>query len=407
MLVAVESGGPTGGAERVAFDTVRVLSEAGIPVVIISSASKVDEAFASLPNVTTEALDLEIQHNRFFHGGKKHMLLNLMEDRAMKERFEQVLGKYDSPNTIYHAHGFHNFFTQASLHVATSLAMKTLVTAHDFGIACPNAMQFNYETSEICPILPLSIACARTACMGGPANRLKQLRFARNWASHKLHHVPQKLDRLLAVSEYEKSILAKQLGPKVRLGLLNNPVDPASDSRQNPAASKNHIWIGRMTDEKDGLTPAQACADLNLPITFVGDGPNRHEIESANPKAVIAGWQEPEQVKDFQRKARVMILASRCYETASLVVLECLAAGIPCIVPEVSAATSWVEDGFNGLYFKAGDKDSLKAALTKLQDDDLVETMSQHAFDRYWSAPFTIGRYRNELLQIYSEALSQ
>jgi glycosyltransferase involved in cell wall biosynthesis len=406
VIVAVEGSGPTGGAERIAFDTVMLLSEANIPVTIISSAKEIDPSYSKIPGVESIALDLPLHFDRFFAGGKKGMLLNLLEDRDMKILFAKVLAKLDSPKSILHAHGFHNFFTQAILHIATGLQMKTVVTCHDFGITCPTATLFNYPTAEICKLHPLSGACLKSDCMGQDAKRLKQLRFARSWASSKIHHVPAKLDKILAVSDFERDILQRQLGRGISVKTLCNPVDPASEARQNPASSSEYLWIGRMTLEKDGITPAQVCKDLGLNLTFVGDGPLRSDIEAANPDANFLGWLSPEQVKVVQRRARALILSSKWHETASLVVLECLAAGIPCVIPSTSAATNWIDDGVNGLYFEAGNQDSLTTALRKLESDDFVEAMSKQAFDRYWKSPFTLERYKAELFRLYEEALN-
>ncbi len=407
VIIAVEGGAPTGGAERIAFDTVRVLSEAGVPVVILSSAEKVDEAYTSLPNVSVEALNLPLHFNRFFDGGKKFMVRNLIEDGTMKAVFERLLPQYDSPKTVLHAHGFHNFFTQALLHVATRLQMKTVVTCHDFGLTCPNGTLYNYQTNEICRLKPQSLSCLRCACMGEKASRLKQLRFARTWSATALFHIPQKLDAILAVSDFEREILQRHLGNQANVTTLLNPVDPASEVQQAPAQSDQYLWIGRMTAEKDAVTPAITCRDLGLPITFVGDGPLRREVEAANPNATFVGWKSPEEVKQYQKAARAMILSSKWHETAGLVVLESLAAGIPCVVPETSAATSWVQDGVNGLYFRAGDQTSLALALQKLKDDATVERLSRAAFENYWESPYTMERYRNDLLAVYDGALQK
>jgi glycosyltransferase involved in cell wall biosynthesis len=407
VIIAVEGGGPTGGAERIAFDTVRLLADERIPVTIISSAKSVDKSFASLPGIECIALNLGLHFERFFGGGKKGMVQNLLEDREMRQLFEKVLKPFDSPTTVLHAHGFHNFFTQAILHVTTNSSLKTVVTCHDFGLTCPTATLFNYVTAEICPLKPLSTACLQSDCMGPDAKRLKQLRFARSWASTKLHRVPQKLNQILAVSDFERDILQHQFGAGVKVQTLFNPVDPASTTKQNPSKSADYLWIGRMTLEKDGITPAKVCKDLGLPLTFVGDGPLRTEITAANPDATFLGWLPPDQVKVEQCKARALILSSKWHETASLVVLECLAAGIPCVIPDTSAATNWIEDGVNGLYFEAGNAASLATALSKLQDDTFVDELSAIAFDRYWKSPFTDERYKTDLLRFYAEALTQ
>ncbi|MEI7985013.1 MAG: glycosyltransferase family 4 protein [Armatimonadota bacterium] len=405
VIIAVEGGGPTGGAERIAFDTVRLLSEEGINVTIVSSAKAVDPAYAGLKGVEVICLDLPLHFNRFFALGKKEMIFNLLEDRELKALFKSTLAKLDSKNTILHAHGFHNCFTQAILHVATGLEMKTVVTCHDFGITCPTATLFNYPQGVICPLKPLSNACLKSDCMGPDAKRLKQLRFARTWASNKLHLVPQKVAKVLAVSDHEREILQSHFGTKVKVETLFNPVEPAATERQNPSISRSFLWIGRMTKEKDGITPAKVCDDLGHELTFVGDGPMRSEIEHAYPAAKFLGWVSSDDVKSEQCKARALILSSRWHETASLVVLECLAAGIPCVIPSTSAATNWIEDGYNGLFFEAGNEESLAQALKKLESDDFVEQLSKNAFNRYWNAPFTLDRYKSDLFTYYQEAL--
>ena len=406
VIIAVEGGGPTGGAERVAFDTVKVLSDEGIPVTIISSSAAIDPFYLALPGVQGLALDLPYHFNRFFEGGKKVMVRNLLEDRTMKALFARVLGELDSPKTVYHAHGFHNYFTQASLHVAVGLQMKTILSCHDYGIACPNSMQYDYVKGEICPLDPLSGACRKSACMGEDALRLKQLRFARAWAAERLYRVPQKMDKILAVSEFERGILQKHFGSKAQIGVLCNPVTPASNTCQNPVESAEFLWVGRMTAEKDPVSPAIACAALEVPFTVVGDGPLQTQVAAEYPATNFLGWLGAEEVQKRQRGARALIMSSRCYETASLVVPECLAAGIPCIVPSTSAATSWVEHGVNGHYFEIGNMSSLTTAVWSFGDGAYVEELGRNAFERYWKNPYSIERYRTELLNHYSEVLA-
>ena len=47
--------------------------------------------------------------------------------------------------------------------------------------------------------------------------------------------------------------------------------------------------------------------------------------------------------------------------------------GLPCIVPDQCAASEKVIDGINGYVFKTGDLQSLKAALLKMEESNIVE----------------------------------
>jgi glycosyltransferase involved in cell wall biosynthesis len=283
--------------------------------------------------------------------------------------------------------------------------MKTILTCHDYGLSCPNSMQFDYRKSEICPLDPLSGACLKSPCMGESGQRVKMLRFGRSWASEKLFRVPQHLDRALCVSDFQRSVMQKHFGASIQLKTLCSPVYPASTELQAPAKASDFLWIGRMTAEKDAVTPARVCHSLGARLTIMGDGPQLDEVRAANPDATHFGWSTPNQVREAQCRARALILSSKCYETASLVVLECLAAGIPCIVPSISAATSWVEHDVNGLIYNVDDERSLAEAIRRMQDDGVVFRLGAAAFERYWQNPFTEERHRDELLGHYAEVL--
>ena len=405
VIIAVEGGGQTGGAERVAFDSVKILSDSGMPVVILSSAAEIDPYFLNLPGVSGVALDLTTNVDRYFAGGKRGMLLNLMEDGAMRKKFSEILPALDSPQTILHAHSFHNYFTPALFHVTNGLKMKTILTCHDYGLSCPNSMQFDYSKSELCSLDPLSRECRQATCMGEPAQRVKTLRFGRSWASEKVFHIPQHLDKALCVSDFQRSIMEHHFGSSVHFETLCSPVYPASEVRQSPELASDFLWIGRITAEKDAVTPASVCFEIGAPLTIVGDGPQIDEVRAANPGATYLGWLPPEEVRSAQCGARALILSSKCYETASLVVLECLAAGIPCIVPSISAATSWVKDGVNGLIYDVNDRSTLANAIRRLGNDKEVARLGTNAFERYWQNPFTEERHRDELLNHYAEVL--
>lgn len=403
VIVAVEGGAPTGGAERIAFDTVKVLSDRGISTVILSSAAEVSSEFANLPNVKVVCLNLELQFERFFRGGKAHMIRNLLQDHAVAEQLRNALMPYDGHSTVLHIHGYHNFFTQAIFQVTRPMKMRTVVTCHDFGLVCPNAMLFDYPTHTLCQIKPLSLACLKSPCMGPEAMRLKQLRYFRAKSLQLTSSKYRFIKKILAVSEHQRQIMAKSIPGHI--DVLNNPVTPASTQKLNPELADHYLWIGRMTHEKDPLTPARTCQQIGAKISFIGNGPLEAETRQLCPDAEYLGWLTPNQVQIHQTSARALILSSQCYETASLVVLECLAAGIPCIVPDYSAATSWVQDGHNGLYFKAGDTASLATAIKRLNDDQEVRRMSHNAFEQYWKNPFTMERYAEELLKIYDDAV--
>ncbi|OWU65765.1 MAG: glycosyl transferase family 1, partial [Armatimonadetes bacterium Cent15-Ar3] len=156
------------------------------------------------------------------------------------------------------------------------------------------------------------------------------------------------------------------------------------------------------TAEKNADVALQAASEAGITLTVVGDGPLRQSLQSAYPSHHFLGWKSPEQVTELQQSARCLVMSSGWYETASMVVLESLAAGIPCIIGNRSAATSWLTNNENGLTFENGSVESLKQALEKTKSDELVSSLSQNAFTRYWENPCSRENYFRDLLEVYN-----
>lgn len=403
VVLFIEGKGPEGGAERIGFSTAEVLLRAGYRVHIISSEDDLWPQYHHVPNLTFDCLNVDMVWDRWFGSGRQRMLLTLFQDKEMYNLIDEKLLPFDPKSTILHFHSHYAKFTPNAIQVGIDRGFRTTISCHDYGYICPNAMLYDYQLDSICPEVPLSKGCWKRHCLGADGHRLKQFRFIRAFVKHRLDGTYSNLKGIIAVSQFEASILRKYLPNSLKLFVLPNPVTPAATTRQTPETSKYVLWIGRMTQEKDPITAAIAADMAGIPIHFVGSGPFEEAILKNNPKAHLLGWKTTEEVSEAQRNARVVVMSSSCYETASLVVLESLAAGIPCVVPSLSAATSWVEHGVNGLHFEAGNPESLAEALELLKDDERVQKLSQAAFDKYWANPFSEDRYLKELLEVYQQ----
>jgi glycosyltransferase involved in cell wall biosynthesis len=402
VVIVVEGAGPTGGAERVAFETVEILSTQGIPVRIISSAEAIEEKYLSLPGVTGVALNLPAAWKKFF---SKNRILSYplrQKDKSLIPIYQDALKGLDPHQTVVHIHGFHSHFSHLIISTALEMGFRTHLHAHDYGYICPNTTLFDYPKNRICDLAPLSSACQSCSCIDANDIQLKNFRFRRAqqaFSNEKLH---ERLTSIVCPSPFAREIMAKTLGNLAKLRVLRCPVQPASTERQDPAASQTYLWIGRLTAEKNADVALQAASEAGITLTVVGDGPLRQSLQSAYPSHHFLGWKSPEEVTALQQSARCLVMSSGWYETASLVVLESLAAGIPCIIGNRSAATSWLTNNENGLTFENGSVESLKQALEKTKSDELVSSLSQNAFTRYWENPCSRENYFRDLLEVYN-----
>lgn len=109
---------------------------------------------------------------------------------------------------------------------------------------------------------------------------------------------------------------------------------PAEAFQARPAERDGVLFVGRLVPEKEPMLALQAAAEAGLPITFLGDGPLRGELEAESRRSGLehrvtfrsftpAPW-------DLFAKHRVLLLTSR-YETFANVIVESLAAGTPVV----------------------------------------------------------------------------
>jgi len=109
-----------------------------------------------------------------------------------------------------------------------------------------------------------------------------------------------------------------------------------------PAAGKGFLFVGRLVDSKgvDVLLDAYQRAGLDpaaWPLTIVGDGPLRAELEARAVRAGVQGARFLGFVDDGEKarllaSAKWLVAPSYAHEGLGLVVLEARHAGVPCII---------------------------------------------------------------------------
>ncbi len=91
-------------------------------------------------------------------------------------------------------------------------------------------------------------------------------------------------------------------------------------------------------------------------------------------RCVYAGFQPPEELPRFFAQADVFVLPSR-YDGWGVVVNQALGAGLPVVCSDmVGAGHDLLEEGVNGLKFRAGDTDSLAEKMARLvREPEVIE----------------------------------
>ncbi|MBP9773797.1 MAG: glycosyltransferase [Candidatus Peribacteraceae bacterium] len=106
----------------------------------------------------------------------------------------------------------------------------------------------------------------------------------------------------------------------------------------------------------------QACNELNLPLTIVGDGPDKNRLKSiAGPTVRLRGHLAHAAVRELYKSATATIFPGE--EDFGLVPLESMACGTPVIAYGKGGALETVIAGKTGTFFDEPTVESLKKVL--------------------------------------------
>lgn len=111
------------------------------------------------------------------------------------------------------------------------------------------------------------------------------------------------------------------------------------------------LYVGRVAKEKDIdvlIEVAKLCDRKDVKFFIVGDGPYRQQIEANLPKNVIlTGFLRDETLSKAYASADIFLFPSTT-ETFGNVVLEALASGLVCLVPDKGASKEFIVEDVNG-----------------------------------------------------------
>lgn len=389
-----------GGASKVAIDEAIGLAKSGVRVIFVGAVGPVCAELRNAP-LTVECLE---QHQLLDVTRHPAVALQGLWNSRAGRRVADILRSLPQDRTIVHLHGYTKALTTSPVRAAQRLGVPVVCTLHDFFSACPNGAFFDYATLKPCQRHALSPACILTHC---DKRRYihKLFRVARGAIQRGLGRFPVSVDHYITLSERSASILAPYLPAQAQMHPLPNLIGVPRAQPVPVAQNRDILYVGRLDEEKGVRLLAVVGQSLRLPITFVGDGPLRSEIE-AIPGMTVTGWLSAEDVQRHLTKVRCLVFPSLWYETFGLTVAEAAARGIPAIVSDISAAAERIEDGVSGWRFRSGDPADLARCLALTRDDWLIWKAGVATYRTFWENAATEDAHTADLLRIYRMAMA-
>jgi glycosyltransferase involved in cell wall biosynthesis len=181
-----------------------------------------------------------------------------------------------------------------------------------------------------------------------------------------------------------------------------------------PPGARVITFIGRLDEQKGLDLLLEATAHLlpgvdGIEVWLVGDGPIRAELQRQAAKLGIDDrvkfWGYQAQIDRYLYASDIFVLPSS-YEGMPIVLLEALAAGIPCVVSQVGDNDLVVEDGKQGLTIPPNDVAALTNAISLLlRSPEVHRLMSEAAICR--SEDFSDEHMAQRFSEVYQALLSK
>ncbi len=199
-----------------------------------------------------------------------------------------------------------------------------------------------------------------------------------------------------------------------RMGVDAARFAPVERPRRGPPFEL--LCVGRLTPAKGqhvlvAAVGALAAGGRDVRLRLVGDGPDRAGLErdvaarGLSGRAVFEGAVNHDRIAGFHATADAFVLASFA-EGVPVVLMEAMAAEIPCVATSIAGIPELIRDGEDGLLVPPSDAAGLEAAIARLMDEPDLARRLGRAGRRHVLAEYELSRNTAELAAIFRRRLA-
>lgn len=191
----------------------------------------------------------------------------------------------------------------------------------------------------------------------------------------------QKPDYFIANSTHIQNDIKKYYGRSSQV--IFPPVD--TERFKNTPATKRSgfITVGRLAPFKRADLIVEACTRLRLPLTVIGNGPDKARLQKiAGPSVTFPDrYITDDEIPAYMAKSEAFLFAS--FEDFGITPVEALAAGTPVIAYRGGGALDYVKEGKTGLFFDEQSVGSLCSVLQQFDSSQFNPATIQKEVDRF------------------------
>jgi glycosyltransferase involved in cell wall biosynthesis len=392
---------PVGGAEKLLFDTLKLLEDKGYTNVVVYNDHPKQKPTGLRPEYGCYGLECR----------EFYIPQNILLAKKAIKTIEDVIKKH-SPD-VCHIHNFQNSYVTEYLNEK----MPCVRSIHDPRLYCFTGWKLLPDNS-MCPY-PLGVECINQGCITQGILPRNSFELNAKWVIRNFE-VHKKMSVLIALSLAQiECILENGFRPEQIAWLPNfTPVRSESEVKQllqkyfNPD-EKIVLFVGRASYEKGVQVLVDACKYLKskCKVVIIATGPFLEKIRSQASKygdliEVIPGLSY-EEVRKYYARSSVVIVPSVWIEPFCLVGLEAFANMKPVIGSRIGGIQDWLKENETGWFFEPGNSVELAERIDQaLANADRLQEMGRAAYERvrtYYSGEIYISR----LLEIYQKGIQR
>jgi glycosyltransferase involved in cell wall biosynthesis len=340
--------------------------------------------------------------------------LNYIDSRRARGALLARLRAFE-PDVVH----LHNFYHLLSPGILATLdrwrrghPCRVVMTAHDFHLVCPNPALRHYRGGE--PVLADPERAGRLPGVlftrwdhRGHGHGV--LRVAQHLWNYRLWRRRRRIDVCICPSRFMQSVLDAGGLPTV---FVPNPAPPAATGSFVKPDRLHLVFAGRIDPEK-GLAPFLAA----LPPTFdgtmtvVGEGDDEETCRSIvnrrglDDRVTFVGRLPRDETIERIEGAHVVVLPSRWYENAPVLLLEALSRRASILVSDLGGMREIVRTSGVGYAFDPDDPSTLRSALGRIATDFAEGRLNDFDASAFL-ADRSEERYLERVLAVYADRAS-
>ena len=388
---------PAGGAETYTFEVGKGLSDKGHDVAYFGMEHP--------GRIVGNRLNQYVSEKDFHKGGLKQLLypLSIIYSAEARRKFTLVMD--DLEPDIVHINNFNYQITPSILYAVRDYMkrngkrIKTVLTAHDYQLLCPNHLFNNPNTYENCEKCTNGnyAHCISGRCIHGSWTR--SLLGSIEGALYRTLGTYRMFDDIICPSSFLAGKFEQQPTFKGKCTVIQNFSQPM---RKGDYTRGDYVlFFGRVSPEKGVGTLIEAAKRLpHIPFIVAGGGPMVDDLAGiANLKFV--GFKRGEDLESLIGQALFTVAPSRWYENCPFSVIESQLLGTPVIGSNIGGMLELIRQGVDGEFFEFGNAQALADTIDSLWRDRDRCARYAAACDR--KTFIDIDGYVERVLQVYQK----